>query len=286
MSRDCIGLIAGNGSLPLSLVREAKSNGLRVVAAGHRGESNSELADLVDSFIWVKVGQLNKIISFFKREDVSKVTLLGGINRIRLLGGISLDRRSIKLIANLKSLRDDALLKGVAAEFVKEGWEIISPFSILKSCLAVSGFLTDPIKFSESELSDVKLGWSVAKELGRLDVGQAVVVGEGLVLGVEAIEGTDNLLLRVASILSNNQRRFKGHSTLVKLSKPQQDLKLDLPTIGLQTLVNMSKSNCRNLVIEAGKTCLVDPVAISREAARLGIRIVAYASFEDIVNPI
>jgi UDP-2,3-diacylglucosamine hydrolase len=276
VAQSTIGLIAGNGVLPLSFVLEAQRQGRKVVVAAHCGETSSLIEKAVTNLIWVKVGQLNRIISFFKKEKVDKVAFLGGINRVRLFGGVALDRRSIKLLAKIRSFRDDALLRAIAGEFIGEGWEVISPFAILTECLAVEGFLTKKVKLSVGDLADAKLGWQVASELGRLDIGQAVVVAKGLIIGVEAIEGTDNLLLRVASLLP------KDYGTVVKLAKPQQDLRLDLPTVGVKTILNMSRSNCRNLIIQAGKTCLIEPIAVAREAERLGIRIIAYSEASQI----
>ncbi len=264
-----VGLVAGNGSLPKAFIEEASRKGISVVLAAHRNETDNSLVDLVQATLWVRVGQLTKMLSFFSFYGVKQVVFLGGIRRIRLFGDLRLDRRSLRLLAKLASRRDDTLLRGVAREFEQDGFEVIAAHNILKEWLIPAGVITRK-GLSQSELSDAQVGWEVAQGIGLLDIGQAVVVSQGVVLAVEAVEGTDEALKRAGFLCGNRP------SVVVKRPKPQQDLRLDLPTIGPRTVENMARAGCRALVVQAGKTFLVNPSESIELANRLGIVIAGW----------
>lgn len=267
-----MGLIAGNGAFPVEFARSAQNKGLEVVAIAHRGETDQSLEKLVSKVLWVRVGQLGKTIDFFKRLNVRQVAFAGGISRIRLFGGIRLDLKAILLLSRIKSVRDDALLRGVASEIEKNGIEVISAGEVLEHCLPKAGVLTTRAPTS-TELHDAKIGWDVAKAIGGLDIGQTVVVVDGLVVSVEAVEGTDAAIQRAGDITRAGANKKRRSFVVVKVSKPSQDLRIDLPTIGMNTISTMKKAGAGALVIEAGKTIMLDPDAVVREANQADIAI-------------
>ena len=185
-----IGLIAGNGSFPLAFARAAKQKGLTVIAVAHEGETLPELAQWVDSISWVKVGQLGKLIKVFKDHGVHDVLMAGGIKKTRLFDGALPDLRGMAFLARMIHKKDDSLLRAVAAELESEGITVRESTLYLDNLLAASGILTKR-KPSKEEKLDIEFGWQMAKEIGKLDIGQTLVVKDQAVLAVEAIEGTD-----------------------------------------------------------------------------------------------
>jgi hypothetical protein len=262
-----IGVIAGNGIFPIEVARAARERGLTVVAVGHRGETNPMLEGEVDELKWIKVGQLGKIISFFRSKGVKHAALAGGISRIKLFGGVNLDWRGAALVARLRSIKDDVILRGVAEELEREGVVVFGASLLLERSLASHGLLTRR-GLSVEERRDAVLGWEVAKAIGALDIGQTVVAAGGLIVAVEAVEGTDRAIERAHSLAG------KG-LVVVKVCKPQQDQRLDLPTIGRETIATCGRSGVSAVVIEAGKTVILEPDEVIREADRLGLAIVA-----------
>lgn len=262
-----IGLIAGNGAFPLAFARAAKQKGLQVIAVAHEGETLPELAQLVESIHWIKVGQLGKIIKIFREQGVSDVLMAGGIKKTRLFGGAMPDMRGMALLARMIHKKDDSLLRAVAEELESEGITVRESTLYLDNLLAPAGVLTKR-KPSKDEQQDIEFGWHMAKEVGRLDIGQTVVVKDQAVLAVEAIEGTDEAIRR-------GGRLCGGGAVVVKICKPQQDLRFDLPAIGTQTIGSMREVNASCLAVEAGRTIILDQEAVIAEAERSGIAIVA-----------
>lgn len=262
-----LGLIAGNGFLPVEFARRAIQKGIKVIAVLHTQESDPELEQLASEFIWVRVGELGKTIKFLKRHSCSQVAFAGGIKRLRWIGGVRPDLRALKLLAGLKNLRDDALLRAVSSELEKSGLKVIAPNALLPDYIPNAGILTKR-SLSLEQQQDALIGWQVAKLLGEADVGQTVVVAQGTVIALEAIEGTDETIRRAGA--------FKANTPLVvKVSKPKQDLRLDLPTIGVHTIEVMHSAGISAIVIEANKTLLLDPVAIITLANKYQIAIEA-----------
>ncbi len=263
-----IGLIAGNGRLPFLFAQAAKAQGLEVHVAALEGEADADLASQVKTVDWVKVGQIDTIIGVLKRQGVTRAVMAGGVGRIRSLSQARPDLGMLKIAASLRSLRDDELLRGIARYLEKHGVEVVAPTDYVKSVLAQPGHLAGP-ELSETQQRDVALGREVAAALGAVDVGQTVVVKDGVVLAVEAVEGTDACIRRAG--------RFGGPgAVVVKRCKPSQDLRFDLPAAGPVTLEVMREAGAKVLAVEAGKTVLLDAQLLFGDAAKLGFSIIGY----------
>ena len=269
-SMNKIGLIAGNGIFPLEFARAARQKGLAVIAVAHEGETLPELAALVDSITWIKVGQLGKLIKSFKQQGVTDVLMAGGIKKTRLFSGALPDLRGAALLARMLHKKDDSLLRAVAEELESEGITVRASTLYLDNLLAPSGVLTRR-KPTADEWKDITFGWQMAKEIGKLDIGQTVVVKDQAVLAVEAIEGTDEAILR-------GGRLCKGGAVVVKICKPQQDLRFDLPATGTRTIASMLEVKAACMALEAGKTLILERDAVLRDADAAGISIVALDS--------
>lgn len=260
-----IGLIAGNGTFPMEFAKAAKLKNLEVVAVAHEGETAPELAQLVDAIFWIKVGQLGKMIDIFKKQGVRDVLMAGGIKKTRMFGGIP-DLRGAAFLARMLYNKDDSLLRGVAAELESEGITVRESTLYLESILAPAGVLTKR-KPSKDEWKDLEFGWQMAKAIGKLDIGQTVLVKDRAVLAVEAIEGTDEAIRRGGRLCG------KG-AVVIKVCKPNQDLRFDLPAVGIETIKTMKEVKASCLSIEAGKTIILDREAVLKEADKAGIAIV------------
>lgn len=261
-----VGLIAGNGAFPIAFARAAKQKGVQVIAVAHEGETLPELAECVDGIFWVKVGQLGKLISVFKEQGVRDVIMAGGIKKTHLFSGAMPDLRGLAFLAKMIHKKDDSILRAVAAELESEGITVRESTLYLDNLLPAPGVLTKR-KPSSDEQKDIEFGWQMAKEIGKLDIGQTVLVKDQAVLAVEAIEGTDEAIRR-------GGRLCRQGAVVVKVCKPQQDLRFDLPAIGTQTISTMEEVKASCLAIEAGKTIIIDREAVVSQADRAGIAIV------------
>jgi DUF1009 family protein len=262
-----IGLIAGNGIFPIEFAKAAKQKGLSVIAVAHEGETVPELEQWVDAIFWISVGQLGKLIKIFKEQDVHDVLMAGGIRKTRLFRGGVPDLRGAALLARMLYKKDDSILRAVAAELESEGIIVRESTLYLDNLLAQAGVLTKR-KPEKEEWKDIEFGWQMAKEIGRLDIGQTVVVKDRAVLAVEAIEGTDETIRRGAGLCG-------GGAVVVKICKPQQDLRFDLPATGSRTIAVMREAGASCLAVEAGKTLVFEKDTVVREADQAGISIVA-----------
>jgi UDP-2,3-diacylglucosamine hydrolase len=269
-----IGLIAGNGNFPIAFARAARLKGMRVVAVAHEGETLPELANLVDVIFWVKVGQLGKIIQLFKDEGVVDVLMAGGIKKTRFFGNTMPDLRGMAMLAKMVHKKDDSLLRAVADELKSEGIIVRESTLYLDSIVAQKGILTKR-KPAKSERQDIEFGWQMAKEIGRLDIGQTVVLKDQVILAVEAIEGTDEAIRRGGMLCGRG-------AVVVKVCKPQQDLRFDLPAIGTQTIRTMTEVKASCLAIEAGKTIILERETVVRDADRADITIIAVEDPKDL----
>jgi UDP-2,3-diacylglucosamine hydrolase len=265
-----IGLIAGNGSLPGLFARAAHARGLEVVAVAHRGETDEALATQVDALHWVRVGQVARMQRLLLQAGVKEAVLAGGFRRMRALSQLRPDAGLLRVVSRLRSIRDDALLRAVAVDFEAHGIRIVSAASYLTELLAPVGHLAGPALDAIAE-RDVALGSEVAEALGRADVGQTVVVKDGHVLAVEAVEGTDACIRRGAALGG------KG-VVVVKRLKPGQDERFDLPAVGPKTLEVMVEVRARVLAVEAGKTLLLEAEKLLGAAEKSGITLVGLAS--------
>jgi DUF1009 family protein len=268
-----LGLIAGNGRFPVLFAEAARRQGYAVHAVALEGEADGDaLRACVTTLDWVKVGQVDAIIRALKGHEVDRAVMAGGVGRVKSLRHARPDLGSLKIVAGLRSLRDDELLRALAEYVEGRGIRVVAPTDILQSVLAREGLLAGP-KLSESQHRDVALGREVARRLGQADVGQTVVVKNGVVLAVEAIEGTDECIRRAS--------RLGGRgAVIVKRSKPNQDVRFDLPAAGPVTVEVMRETGAAVLAIEAGKTVLLDAALLAKWADRLDISIVGVTMAE------
>jgi DUF1009 family protein len=265
--RETIGLIAGGGKFPLIVAEAMREQGFRVVATAHAGETDPSISDKVDEIVWIKLGQLGQLIKGLKKEGAAKALMAGSITKRRVFEDIMPDLRGLAVMSKLAMFHDDDILRALARELAKEGIEVVSSTAYLPELLAPSGYLTKK-KPKKSEEADIQFGWQVAKELGRLDIGQCVVVRGKTVLALEAIEGTDETILR-------GGRLAKENAVVVKVSKPEQDLRFDVPSVGLNTVKVMSQVKASALAIEAGKTLMFDKSEMITYANKIGICIIS-----------
>lgn len=269
-----IGLIAGSGQFPLIFSRQARSKGLSVYAAAHINETDPELEAAVEAIEWIHLGQINRIIKFFKRNGVAETVMMGAIKKTRMFHDVRPDTKAIALMAAMRHTHDDNLLSAFARVLEKSGIRVRSSTFLMPDLLAPEGCWTRR-KPSGAEAADIDLGWRLAKEVGRLDIGQCVVVGGGSVLAVEAIDGTDATIRRGAPL-------GRGEAVVVKVCKPNQDTRFDIPAIGAETIRAMADAGATALAVEANKAVVFDREEMIALADRLNISVVALAR-EDTV---
>jgi hypothetical protein len=268
-----VGLIAGNGRFPLLFARSARAQGIEVIAVAHDGETLPELAEFVSAITWVKVGELERVIRAFQHAGVKQAVMAGGIRKAALLEHLAPDQRALGFLARLAHFGDDALLRGVAAELEGEGIEIVPSTLFLTALLAPAGTLTrqEP---SEAQWRDIRHGIEVAQGVGRWDIGQSVVIKSAIVLAVEAIEGTDATIARGG----------RAGAVVVKVSKPQQDLRFDVPAVGPETVRVCAAAGVAVLAVEAGRTLLLEKQELLREADAAGLSVVGVETGAPHVN--
>jgi DUF1009 family protein len=270
-----IGLLAGSGRFPILFAEAAKRQGLKVACVGIRYEAPEVLAELCDSYQVVGVTKLGGMIRAFKKQGAGRIVMAGKVTKNVMYTPMRIvrlwpDYRMFRMWygALRADKRDDSILLGVIAEFEKDGMSFASALDYCPELLVKKGILTRR-KPTDAEWKDVEFGWGLAKEMGRLDVGQSVAVKEQAAIAVEAIEGTDRCIER-AGILCR-----AGGWTLVKVAKPQQDMRFDVPTVGVSTIENLHKAKAKVLAIEADKTIVIDQPEVIALADRYGLAIVA-----------
>ncbi len=269
---DPIGLIAGGGQFPLLFARAARAKGRRVVVIAHGGETDSEIEKSADVVYWVKLGQLGRVIRYFKQEGVSEAVFCGTITKTRIFRDVLPDLRGLTLWNKIDRRLDDAILRAVAGELERDGIRVTASTCYLEHLLFPPGILTRK-KPDRDQLADIRFGWSIAREIGRLDIGQCVVVQGRTVLAVEAIEGTDAAIRRGGSL-------SRSGAVVVKLRKPGQDFRFDLPATGEQTITTMAEVGASVLAVEAGQSLLFDPQRMIRAADQAGIVVVGMSEDE------
>ena len=268
-----LGLIAGNGIFPQLVARGARTAGVRVVAVAHRGETESGIEAEVDACTWVRVGELGKIIKVFKRAGCRRAVMAGGIAKVKIFGGVRPDLRGAKFLAKTRSLHDDELLRGIAAELEADDIEVIPSTQYLPELLPAPGVLGRK-GLRSRDREDIAFGRRVARATGAFEIGQTVVVRSGLVLAVEAVEGTDAAIRRGAAL-------SRGGAVVVKASKPGQDLRFDVPAVGPQTIALMAEVGATVLAIEAGRTLVLERSELVAAADAAGIAVVAFPAEDD-----
>ncbi|HDZ77075.1 MAG TPA: LpxI family protein [Candidatus Omnitrophica bacterium] len=261
-----IGLIAGSGRFPILFATQAKKRGVDVVAIAVRGDTSPKLKGRVDKFFWLKISQFNKISAIFKKEGISQAVMAGQINPRRLFSKSSNFGPELEsLLKNIKDKKADTIFGAIADKLKSEGVELISSLSFLSDYLPGKGVLTKK-KPSEEEEKDIVFGLDMAKKIAGLDIGQTIVVKERAVLAVEALEGT-NITIRRGGIIG------REGAIVIKVSKPQQDIRFDVPVVGITTIKNLIKAGISCLAIEAGKTLLLDREKCIKLADKKGIII-------------
>lgn len=252
------GLIAGNGKFPFLVVEGARLAGESLAVVAIKEETDPRIDEVADNVTWVGIGQLGKMISFFSKNGVSRAIMAGQVKHVQIFSGAMPDLRMVKMLWNLPRRNTDALIGGVANEMAKEGIELIDSTHFIKDQLAPAGVLTKR-KPTELELQNIEYGLHIADELGRLDLGQTVVVRGKACVAIEAMEGTDATINRAGELAN-------GKLTVVKVAKPDQDMRFDVPVVGVPTVETMIAAGATCLSITAGKTLIFDRAAMIKLA--------------------
>ena len=277
-----LGLIAGNGRFPFLLLDAARAQGLAVVVAAIREETDPEIdrraaADDRITVEWLSLGELSRLIELFRKEGVSRAVMAGQVKHKQIFSSIRPDWRLAKLLLNLRSRNTDMLLGAVAKVLGDEGIELIGSTAFLEPLLAQEGVLTARAPDVE-ERKNIEYGLGVARAVAGFDIGQTVVVAAQACVAVEAMEGTDAAIERAAALmrtLDDDASTLERRLTVVKVAKPQQDMRFDVPVIGPATVETMIRAGASCLSVEAGRTLLFDREALVKRADESGIAIVA-----------
>lgn len=279
-----VGLLAGAGRFPILFAQEAQRQGLKVCCVGVLGMASEELADVCYQYHTTPLARIGRAIRLFKRAHVKRAVMAGKIEKTVLFQ----PWRVLRLLPDLRTIhmwfryavenrKDDTLLLAVIREFERDQIIFESALDYCPELLVKHGFLTRR-RPTDAQWKDIRFGWEIAKEMGRLDIGQSVIVNDLAVIAVEAIEGTDRAILRAGELCR------RGGFTLVKVAKPQQDMRFDVPTIGCQTIKTLHEAGGRVLAVEAGRTIILDEPEVVELADRLGIAIVAVKA-EEVALP-
>ncbi len=264
---DTLGIIAGNRSLPLLFARQARALGVkRLTAVAFEGETDPALAALVDDIVWLKVGQLSKMISAFTSRGITQCVMVGQIAPKNLFD-LRPDLRAMTVLFKLKEKNAHTIFGAIANELKRDGVELIEATPWLQPLMPRAGFALGP-KLSAEQAGDVAFGHRIAKEISRLEIGQIVVVKDGVVLAVEGFEGTDKCLLRGGELAGPN-----GGAVAVKVAREKHDLRFDIPCLGPQTLETCASVKISVLALEAGKTLLLEPELCEQLARKNKISI-------------
>ncbi len=262
-----LGIIAGSGDFPILVAKAAKDQGVKqVVAVGFRSQTDPQLERYVDGLHYIGVGQLGKLIEIFKKSNIDQAIMAGKLQHKLIFKDLRFDMKMLGLGARLKDRRADTILGGIAQEMEKEGIRLMDSTAYLTQDLARQGHFAGP-KPSKSECEDVEFGRNIAGELARLDIGQTVAVKDRAVVALEGFEGTDEMIQRAGKLAG------KG-TVVVKVCKPKQDMRFDVPVVGKSTLQAMYLAGASVLAISADKTLLLHRSEFCSEANRLGVSVV------------
>jgi DUF1009 family protein len=264
---EILGIIAGNGVYPRELADVARKAGVKkIVAAAFSDETDPALAQHVDLIEWLRVGQLSRLLKFFREQKVHHAIMAGQIAPKNLFD-LRPDWKALLLLARMKQRNAESIFAAIADELAKVGVDLLPATSFLEDCLAPTGLVAGP-KLSRRENQDIDLGWKIAKEIARLDIGQTVIMKNGTVLAVEAFEGTNDAIKRGGALARNG-------AIMIKVAKPNQDIRFDVPVIGVETIRIAIEARLRVIAVEAGKTLLLERDAIVDLAQRAKISVVA-----------
>jgi UDP-2,3-diacylglucosamine hydrolase len=265
-----IGLIAGAGELPVIIAVDARARGYKVITVALENIASPALEEVSDVIRWINPGKFGELIQTLKKNNVTQALMAGKVQKSLLYKSrITPDMRGIKLLFSIINKGDDVILNAIKKELADEGIEIIDTVAFSPGLLMPEGCLTKA-QPDEDEWKDIEYGWRIAKEIGKLDIGQTVVVKGQAVMAIEAIEGTDEAILRGGE--------WAEGVVVVKISKPQQDMRLDVPTVGCDTIRTMVRVKAAVLAIESNKSIMVNMESAIKEAEAAGIKIVGIAS--------
>jgi len=265
-----LGIIAGNGVYPRLLANAARKAGVKkIIAAAFTGETDPVLEQHVDLLEWMRVGQLNRLLRFFRTQHIHHAIMAGQIAPKNLFD-LRPDWKALMLLGKLKERNAESMFAAVADELANADVDLLPATTFLEDSLAPCGLIAGP-KVSRHEEDDIDLGWRVAKEIARLDIGQTVIVKNGTVVAVEAIEGTNDAIKRGGALAREG-------AVMVKVAKPKQDMRFDVPVIGVETIRAAVEARLRVIAVEAGKTLLLERDAIIDLANRSEMSIVARVS--------
>ena len=247
---DILGIIAGNGVYPRLLADSARKVGVKkIVAAAFTDETDSALVQHVDLIEWIRVGQLSRLLKFFREQNIHHAIMAGQIAPKNLFD-LRPDWKALLVLAKLKQRNAESIFAAIGDELAKVGVDLLPATTFLEEFLAPAGLIAGP-KLSSREEADVDFGWKIAKEIARLDVGQTVIVKNGTILAIEALEGTNETIKRGGALAR------KG-TVMIKVAKPNQDMRFDVPVIGVETIRIAADAKLRAIAIEAGKTLLLE----------------------------
>ena len=261
------GLIAGDGSLPVKMAQYAKENGFEVICISLANDNVNQLKKYCSKVYSCHPGEINRIESILKEEEIKQATFLGKVHKRVLLQPHKFDKRAIELLKSMERLNDDEVMLLIVREFEKSGITVLDQTIFIKNLMVPSGVL-GKVKPTEAQMEDVNYGFWLAKEMGKVDVGQSVVIKDKMVMAVEAIEGTDVCIKRGAKLAKKN-------AVVVKVAKPAQDKRFDIPAVGLRTLKTMKKYKANLLAIEANETIIVEQEKVVKFADDNNIVIMA-----------
>jgi len=262
-----LGIIAGNGVYPRLLADAARKAGVKkIVATAFSGETDPVLTEHVDLIEWMRVGQLNRLLKFFNQNKVHHAIMAGQIAPKNLFD-LRPDWKALLLLGKLKERNAESIFGAIAEELTRIDVELLPATTFLEDCLVPAGLITGA-KLSRCEEEDVDLGWKIAKEIARLDIGQTVIVKNGTVVAVEAFEGTNEAIRRGGALAREG-------AVMVKVAKPNQDMRFDAPVIGVETIRVAAEAKLRAIAVEAGKTLLLERKAIDDLAAHSKLSIIA-----------
>jgi DUF1009 family protein len=260
------GLIAGNGQFPFLVLEGARLAGANIAVVAIKEETDKRIEEIADDVTWVGIGQLGKMISFFKTKNVEKVIMAGQVKHVQIFSGALPDVRMFKMLWNLPKRNTDALIGGVANELAKEGIQLIDSTYFIKDRLAPIGSITKRAP-NDVETANIEYGLKIAHEIARLDLGQTIVIRASACVAIEAMEGTDATIRRAGELAN-------GKLTVVKIAKPDQDMRFDVPVVGLPTVKTMVDAGATCLSVTAGKTLVFDREEVIAMANKHKIAIV------------
>jgi UDP-2,3-diacylglucosamine hydrolase len=264
---DTLGILAGNGVYPRLLADAARKAGVKkIIAAAFTGETDPVLTQHIDLIEWMRVGQLNRLLKFFNQNKVHHAIMAGQIAP-RNLFDLRPDLKALMLLGKLKQRNAESIFAAIADELAKVDVDLLPATTFLEDSLATAGLIAG-LKLNRREEEDVALGWKIATEIARLDIGQTVIVKNGTVVAVEAFEGTNEAIRRGGALAREG-------AVMVKVAKPNQDMRFDAPVIGVETIHVAAEAKLRVIAVEAGKTLLLEHNAIVDFAERSKISILA-----------